>query len=413
MIKRNITLFSGGRGCKNLLNSIIEDVNKEKISLNVIVNGLDDGASTGKIRYLFPKPTHGISDFLKVILSLSKDNEIVSAFDKRFPVYEDQNANNKINANVFDFINNKDELDLLRNENLKTKTNSIIRKSLKSFVEFIIKDDILLNLSDFKLGNIVFASEIILNNFKFKKAISSFMNLTSVPNKNIKIIESTNEPSYLCGILRQGIFLPNEASVVLLRTSDYIEDIFQIKKCLSGEQIREICSMEKHKKISYLKSIDVHNEVSKDASQAISLSDCIVYGAGTPFSSLLPSLSLKNTSKYISERDCPKILIANLKKETSNSFSVNNLIRDLIKFCTKKSNCIDINPNSIITHLMVSKHETDKKHLSNTINYKIEEIKAEFPWIKVVEEDLSSPEDCFKHDGTKLKNAIFNIMSND
>ena len=62
---------------------------------------------------------------------------------------------------------------------------------------------------------------------------------------------------------------------------------------------------------------------------------------------------------------------------------------------------------------MVSKHETDKKHLSNTINYKIEEIKAEFPWIKVVEEDLSSPEDCFKHDGTKLKNAIFNIMSND
>ena len=53
MIKRNITLFSGGRGCKNLLNSIIEDVNKEKISLNVIVNGLDDGASTGKIRYLF------------------------------------------------------------------------------------------------------------------------------------------------------------------------------------------------------------------------------------------------------------------------------------------------------------------------------------------------------------------------
>ena len=95
---------------------------------------------------------------------------------------------------------------------------------------------------------------------------------------------------------------------------------------MSGEEIREICSLEKDKKISFLKTISVNNVVSSDVSEAISLSDCIVYGAGTPYSSLLPSLSIKNTSKYISERNCPKILVANLKKETSNSFSVNNLI---------------------------------------------------------------------------------------
>ena len=127
---------------------------------------------------------------------------------------------------------------------------------------------------------------------------------------------------------------------------------------------------------------------------------------------MLPSLSIKNTSKYISERNCPKILVANLKKETSNSFSVNNLIRDLIKFCTEKSNLKNINPNLLITHLLVSK-QIDKKHLSNAINYKIKEIKEEFPWINVIEEDLSSSEDWFKHDGKKLKNAIFNIMTND
>lgn len=411
MIKKNITLFSGGRGCKNLLGSIIDDVNKEKISLNVIVNGLDDGASTGKIRHLFSEPTHGISDFLKVILSLSKNQEIITVFDKRFPVYDYQN-NNKINSNILNFIKNKDELDLLRSHDLDTETISIIRESLKNFIEHITKNDTLFNLSDFKLGNIVFASEIILKNFVFKRAISSFMNLTGVPTKNIKIIESTNEPAYLCGILQQGIFLPNEASVVLLRTSDYVEDIFQIKKPLSGEEIREISSLEKDKKISFLKTISVNNVVSSDVSEAISLSDCIVYGAGTPYSSLLPSLSIKNTSKYISERNCPKILVANLKKETSNSFSVNNLIRDLIKFCTEKSNLKNINPNLLITHLLVSK-QIDKKHLSNAINYKIKEIKEEFPWINVIEEDLSSSEDWFKHDGKKLKNAIFNIMTND
>ena len=48
----NILLFSGGRGTKNLLNASIENIKECQFNLNIIVNGLDDGASTGRIRYL-------------------------------------------------------------------------------------------------------------------------------------------------------------------------------------------------------------------------------------------------------------------------------------------------------------------------------------------------------------------------
>ena len=49
----------------------MKDINE----LSVIINGLDDGASTGEIRRLFHYKAHGISDFLKAILSLSPNKK--------------------------------------------------------------------------------------------------------------------------------------------------------------------------------------------------------------------------------------------------------------------------------------------------------------------------------------------------
>ena len=64
--KRNLTIFSR-RGNKNLFKELIKEVKFDNLS--VIINGLDDGASTGEIRRLFNYQAHGISDFLKAITS--------------------------------------------------------------------------------------------------------------------------------------------------------------------------------------------------------------------------------------------------------------------------------------------------------------------------------------------------------
>ena len=83
-MKANIVIFSGGRGNKNLFFEIQKQM-KTINELTVIINGLDDGASTGEIRRLFNYKAHGISDFLKAILSLSPDKKLIDAMEARFP----------------------------------------------------------------------------------------------------------------------------------------------------------------------------------------------------------------------------------------------------------------------------------------------------------------------------------------
>lgn len=413
-MSKNIVLFSGGRGNKNLLNSLIYDLEKKNLDLSVIVNGLDDGASTGKIRYLFSKPTHGISDFLKVILSLSSNNKIVDLFEKRFPSANSKIEQEKLMAKIQSFLNEERLFILEDNYQIDKDIENFIRSCLSNlFNYFKARDNKEINFSDFKVGNIVFASQIIDKNFNFKSAISEFSRIVGVNYSNVRIIQSTESPAYLCGILKQGIFLPNEASIVLSRTTDFIEDIFQIPESLTAEQIREICSLEKAEKIKHLDSMQHLEDFSSDAKDSISAADCIVYGAGTPFSSLLPSLSLKGAAKIISDRECPKIMVANLKKETQNYFSVNQLIRDLLKHALKNSKENEKIPEKIVTHLVVSNHDTSLKDKDYLIDYSRAELNKEFPWIKIIESDLAHPKKKFQHDGNKLKECILKIISSE
>ena len=83
-----IILFSGGRGNRNLLEAFSSDCSNKFPQIEVIINGLDDGASTGAIRELFDNNVHGISDFLKVSLAMSDRKGLSSILEERFPQFE-------------------------------------------------------------------------------------------------------------------------------------------------------------------------------------------------------------------------------------------------------------------------------------------------------------------------------------
>ena len=96
------------------------------------------------------------------------------------------------------------------------------------FFEYFYKNrDEIVDIVDFKLGNILFASLLIENNLDFKKSIDDFLSLCKV-NTKITVLENSKSIKYLTGILKNGTLLPNEASVVLTRTSDNIKDIYQL-----------------------------------------------------------------------------------------------------------------------------------------------------------------------------------------
>ena len=174
-MSKKIALFSGGRGNKNLLHSFISDLDQKNIELSVIVNGLDDGASTGKIRYLFSKETHGISDFLKVILSLSPNNEIVKLFERRFPKAGSEKEKRILHEKIERFLDNEKLFILEDDYQIDKNSEDLIRSSILDLINhFNESEEKDIDFSDFKIGNVVFASQIIKNNFDFKLAIFDF-----------------------------------------------------------------------------------------------------------------------------------------------------------------------------------------------------------------------------------------------
>ena len=79
-----ITLFSGGRGNKNLITELSK-LDKTAYDIRIIINGYDDGLSTGELRDYLGNIL-GPSDFRKCISYLGKNTDIVKLCDYRLPV---------------------------------------------------------------------------------------------------------------------------------------------------------------------------------------------------------------------------------------------------------------------------------------------------------------------------------------
>jgi 2-phospho-L-lactate transferase/gluconeogenesis factor (CofD/UPF0052 family) len=129
-----ITLVTGGSGSANIQKGLHEIC--PEISINLLINGYDDGKSTGVIRKLF-KDTLGISDFRKNQLLEYKliygTDSIYKLLNYRFTNEEPYiYIINLINNTNFD-NNNKLKLFLLDNTNyfFETKQSKKIKYQVK------------------------------------------------------------------------------------------------------------------------------------------------------------------------------------------------------------------------------------------------------------------------------------------
>lgn len=397
-----ISIFSGGRGNKNLFKAFIRSKNTNTIT--AIVNGLDDGASTGDIRRLFNYNTHGISDFLKTSTSFS-ESSLIDLLDIRFPKCNTLFDKIQLISKTWRFLEYDEIPDFIEDtysKNPKESYIEIVQKSLISLLEFAYNKEELLDLSDYKIGNIVFAHFLIKNELNFKNALKDFNRLCNTPS-NINIVEASNVPLYLVGILKNGTLLPNEASVVLTRTTDLVQETFQISSPLSLNQIRKISSIESNEKIEYLRGLRSDANASPECLKSLRESDIIVFGSGTPFSSVLPSLQYLGVSDTIAKSSAPKILIANLIKETDNFLGVSYLIDSILNILVQSSKS-KTKPQDFLTHVIISIGQEE-----NSIDPDIEQVEKKFPWLKIIQGDFHHPTIKGTHDGSKVLNALLSI----
>ena len=144
-----ISIITGGSGSENIQRELYK-INKE-ISLNLIINGYDDGKSTGKLRNVF-KNTLGISDFRKnQILEYEirgENKEIYELLNERFTK----------NINIYDYLKEK----IIE----KCKNNEILKDFLISNIKYFFKLKITKDIKyeDFSIMNIIYSSLLHKNN---------------------------------------------------------------------------------------------------------------------------------------------------------------------------------------------------------------------------------------------------------
>ena len=120
-------------------------------------------------------------------------------------------------------------------------------------------------------------------------------------------------------------------------------------------------------------------------------------------------MELKGIAEAIKSKNHPKILVANLVKETSNTLTVEDLVENILQYI-----CKSIGPDKkflvsdFITHIIIP--DDLNKSEENWIDADIQSISSKYNSIKVIKGNIRTPNDSSKHDGEALLRIILDII---
>jgi 2-phospho-L-lactate transferase/gluconeogenesis factor (CofD/UPF0052 family) len=359
--KVKIALFSGGSGnirFINLINSL------EDVELNIIVNGYDDGKSTGEIRRYIPGIL-GPSDFRKNISHLI--NKKTSNGDIFYKIinYRFKKNINKNNFKSFLQLNKNNKIVKdLQIYNLSYEKFNNIKNYFYIFNNYYSKRNSL-NLVDIALGNILIAASFLKNNNNFNKALSDIQNFLEINNKVLNITNGEN--LFLNAILEDGTIVADEENLVQIAHKSSVEDLFLFRKKLTKQQLASLNSKKKVNKINFLNGHSIVPKINLEAQQIIKSSDIIIYGPGTQFSSLFPSYLTAGLRNLINRSKAKKFLVTNIYLD--NDILMENVESIIKKFYFFFNKDYSKKINKLIDHYLINKFDHDDLNLLKKDNY--------------------------------------------
>jgi 2-phospho-L-lactate transferase/gluconeogenesis factor (CofD/UPF0052 family)/choline kinase len=261
-----ITIITGGTGSTHLQKGLHQLL--PTLPINLLINGYDDGKSTGVLRKLFPN-TLGISDFRKNQILEYKlmygDNETYQLLNNRFTSNSPYNyIMNLIHCTQFD------------NDNIKyfllDNTNYFFGLQQSKNIEY----------DDFSFANIIYCALLNKNNNNMETVCNIIKNELNLKNN---IFLNSNENLILNAITQNSTILFDESSIVDFNDeNDKIIDIF------------------------FDKSDPVLN---KNTEELLLTSDIIVFSCGTQFSSLIPTYKTLLFKETICKSKAKKFMVFN------------------------------------------------------------------------------------------------------
>lgn len=267
-----ITIFSGGSGSEEIQKGLW-NIFGENIETHIIINGYDDGLSTGIVRSIYNNTILGPSDLRKNQLIRHKlrygETPIYLFLNHRFT-----------SDNPKEYVLNK--LSCL-NENL-----GILKKYIELF--FSTKNSKLYKYQNFNIGNIIYSS--LFYNEGIKDAIIILNSILKIPNE---VLFQCNKSFLLKAITEQNVILNTEEEIVNFNNhNDKIKDVY----FLDNENIDIGVG------VPYLE---------KEVINIMNTSDIIIFSSGTQWSSLIPTYKSEDFLKNIDK--AKKYLVFNISND--------------------------------------------------------------------------------------------------
>jgi 2-phospho-L-lactate transferase/gluconeogenesis factor (CofD/UPF0052 family) len=291
----NVVIFTGGNGNANLIKHL-KDLSY--VNLSLLINGYDDGLSTGVIRSA-NRGMLGPSDYRKNFTYILDDftdynRNLKKLFEHRLSEEETRTLLHSPDDLIKKLIQENYPLDR-RSENFIMRYFDFGSQKLLKFTHnFSI-------LNGFSVGNIIIGG-IYAETNDFNLALYLLTTQFELTAKIINI--STADDSKLVAFDGDENFLANEADIVNFEGNKPLSDFYLLP-------LDELNALDKQSNYSHaeIERISKIPAVSKEALKAIKESDLIIFGSGTQFSSLLPSYRI--CKKAILNSKASKVLIVN------------------------------------------------------------------------------------------------------
>jgi 2-phospho-L-lactate transferase/gluconeogenesis factor (CofD/UPF0052 family) len=311
-----VVLFSGGRGSAALARQLVSSAG---VSLTVVINGYDDGASTGEVRR-FLGDSLGPSDFRKNASNLASAlhtcaAQLIELLDLRLPTpYPAADALSLLaspggaGGDVFALRTSR------LFEAVPTSARTAVAVRLQRFAEEIRASARPFTFADCSLGNLVFAGAFLLAARDFNRAVDDYCALVGLrPGLIENVTDGTN--AHLVAIDRNRRLLATEEAIVDAAHPSSIRDIFLIDRALTSEDIVQIDEggVEANELLNKRQPPIAMNPrvTAKIASAAL-----IIYGPGTQHSSLFPSYLTPGLGEAIANNlSAMKVLVTNLQPD--------------------------------------------------------------------------------------------------
>jgi 2-phospho-L-lactate transferase/gluconeogenesis factor (CofD/UPF0052 family)/molybdopterin-guanine dinucleotide biosynthesis protein A len=276
-----ITLFSGGTGSEEIQKGLWNFIGKY-IKVNIIVNGYDDGKSTGIVRKIYNDKILGPSDLRKNQLLRHKlrygETELYKFLNHRFTSYNPEEYINNYLLSLEKVDSN------LVNIEIKKEDILFFYNCINEF--FKNPESLNFKYEDFNIGNIIYA--YLFNKIGVNETINKINQILKIPNE---VYYQSNYPHRLIAITEKNQILDTEEKIVNFSNYD--------------DKIKDIALLDLNNK-------DDEPIIEPNVETIINESDIIIFSCGTQWSSLIPTYKSHNFYNLIKKCKAKKYLISNL-----------------------------------------------------------------------------------------------------